>query len=43
MALWEEPRGSSPPRASASFLCMIVTLGGLVALAVAIKWLIGLI
>ncbi|MDI1363891.1 MAG: hypothetical protein PSX79_03340 [bacterium] len=43
MALWEEPRGSKAPRAEASILCMVITLGGLVALAVAIKWLIALI
>lgn len=43
MALWDEPRGSHNPRAEASALCMTITIGGLVALAVAIKWLIALI
>jgi hypothetical protein len=43
MALWDEPRGSRGPRAEASALCMTITIGGLVALAVAIKWLIALV
>jgi hypothetical protein len=43
MALWDEPRGSRAPRADASTLCMTITIGGLVAAAVAIKWLIALL
>lgn len=43
MALWDEPRGSRGPRAEGSALCMMVTIGGLVAAAVALKWLIALI
>lgn len=43
MALWDEPRGSQTPRAEASALCMTVTIGGLIAVAVAIKWLISVL
>ena len=43
MALWDEPRGSRAPRIEGSALCMTVTIGGLVAVAVALKWLIALV
>lgn len=43
MALWEEPRGSRAPRVEASALCMTLTISGLVAAAVALKWLIALL
>ncbi len=43
MALWDEPRGSRAPRAEGSAFCMAVTIGGLIAAAVALKWLIALI
>lgn len=41
MALYEH-RGSHVPR-QGSALCMAITVGGLIAVAVAIKWLIELV
>ena len=43
MALWDEPRGSRAPRAEGSAFCMAITIGGLIATAVALKWLIALV
>lgn len=43
MALWDEHHGDQRPRAEASALCMTVTIGGLIAVAVAVKWLIALV
>ena len=43
MALWDEPRGSRAPRAEGSAFCMAITIGGLVAAAVGLKWLIALV
>jgi len=43
MALWDEPQGSQPPRVEASALCMTVTIGGLIAAAVALKWLLAVL
>lgn len=43
MALWDEPRGSRGPRAERSGVCMVVTVTGLIAAAVALKWLIALL
>ncbi len=43
MALWDDSRDSSGPRTERSGVCMVVTVSGLIALAVAIKWLIALV
>ena len=43
MALWDEHHPAQRPRAEASALCMAITIGGLVAVAVAVKWLIALV
>lgn len=43
MALWDDTRGSHSPRTERSGVCMVVTVGGLIAMAVAIKWLIALV
>ena len=43
MALWDDSRDSRHPRAERSGVCMIVTVSGLIALAVALKWLIALV
>lgn len=43
MALWDESRGSRAPRAEGSAFCMAITVGGLIAAAVALKWLIALV
>lgn len=43
MALWDDSRDSSRPRNERSGVCMMVTFGGLIAVAVAIKWLITLV
>jgi len=43
MALWDDSRDSRRPRAERSGVCMIITVSGLIALAVALKWLIALV
>ncbi|WP_425999449.1 hypothetical protein [Caulobacter sp. DWR1-3-2b1] len=43
MALWDDHRGSRAPSAEGSALCMTITIAGLIATAVALKWLIALI
>jgi hypothetical protein len=43
MALWDDSRDSRRPRAERSGVCMIITVSGLVALAVGLKWLIALL
>jgi hypothetical protein len=43
MALWDDSHGSRGPRTERSGVCMVVTFGGLIAVAVAIKWLITLV
>ena len=43
MALWDDSHGQRSPSAERSGVCMVVTFGGLIAVAVAIKWLITLV
>ncbi len=43
MALWDEPRGTRGHRAEASALCVTVTLCGLIAIAIAVKWLFAVV
>jgi hypothetical protein len=43
MALWDDSRDSSRPRAERSGVCMVVTFGGLIAAAVMLKWLIAIV
>jgi hypothetical protein len=43
MALWDDSRDSGNPPAQRSGVCMVVTVSGLIAVAVAIKWLIALV
>jgi hypothetical protein len=43
MALWDDSHDSSRPRTERSGVCMVVTFGGLIAAAVALKWLIALV
>jgi hypothetical protein len=43
MALWDDSHQSRAPRAERSGVCMVVTFGGLIVAAVAIKWLITLV
>jgi hypothetical protein len=43
MALWDDSQDLPAPRAERSGVCMVVTFSGLIAAAVAIKWLITLV
>jgi len=43
MALWDDHRDSPAPRTERSGVCMAVTVSGLIAAAVALKWLIALV
>ena len=43
MALWDDSHDANRPRAERSGVCMVVTFGGLIVAAVALKWLITLL